>query len=571
MNHAVIAIFILTSLPNICTADEAPTEGTGQLGEPVTWIPVPESSDEFYMAQQSRDSRLILTPNESFFPKLGLAATGTGGVPDSDKLNGDKSFSAITKWDSGDTAEWAIFTKSAGTVTFRIWMSTQNTKGQFQLQIGNDVQNFSTIRSSREPLIAAQLNVRLPKAGMHTIKLTCVTPGDQTAFHWMHLAGRPIEEAAVLRKRWRPAAAHTKFTSSQQDGNIRLWVMEMDAIPGELGFYCPITTPFGYYGPTWQADGTVNKGFNFSLWSYKRGAPEPSIEKLSHLLAIGNRNAKFSGFGHEGTGVKIRDWEPLNGQQGQRQAIALRVEPGPIYDTYFSYFYDNRQKQWQLFGAGNKFNKDKPLSSLWVGSFVEVPGPPPVQRTGPYERTMRYRGWAMNDKQNWSQLDRMTLGNVNKQTGLTHTNRGVTDDGWFYLQTGGWKFRKGSSDRTVKLQTSADNSLPKFLGHSDIAALTSIPSTVQTTIVKRTSRKIEGTFDIKGVSKDASVTIFWGDSEGLTFSERWQNQKTIPSVTEGSNSFSIEQTVTKKTVFIRLLLQNQRGQFWSQQTLIVDP
>jgi hypothetical protein len=69
--------------------------------------------------------------------------------------------------------------------------------------------------------------------------------------------------------------------------------------PGDLGFYAPITTPFGYYGPTWLADGTVNAGFNFSLWSYGRGQEEPPIEQLSHLLAIGNRDATFGGFGHE--------------------------------------------------------------------------------------------------------------------------------------------------------------------------------------------------------------------------------------------------------------------------------
>ena len=73
--------------------------------------------------------------------------------------------------------------------------------------------------------------------------------------------------------------------------------MEMDAVPGDLGFYAPITTPFGYYGPTWQADGTVNAGFNFSLWSYGRGQEEPPVEQLSHLLAIGNRDATFGGFG----------------------------------------------------------------------------------------------------------------------------------------------------------------------------------------------------------------------------------------------------------------------------------
>ena len=56
----------------------------------------------------------------------------------------------------------------------------------------------------------------------------------------------------------------------------------------------------------------------------------------------------------KGTGVKIRDWEPLDGQQGQQQVIALRAEPGKVYDTYFSYFYASNEQRWRFFGAGKK-------------------------------------------------------------------------------------------------------------------------------------------------------------------------------------------------------------------------
>ena len=159
----------------------------------------------------------------------------------------------------------------------------------------------------------------------------------------------------------------------------------------------------------------LNTGFNFSLWSYGRNQPEPPVEQLSHLIAIGNPNAKFGGFGHEGTGVKIRDWEPLKGRQGQRQTFALRVEPGDIYDTYYSYFFATDEDRWRLFGAGKKFNKRKPIKSLWVGSFVEVPGPPHVQRTGLNERRMCYRGWMMDADNRLHPIDRMATCRAVKQ------------------------------------------------------------------------------------------------------------------------------------------------------------
>lgn len=566
-----ICATLLLSTP-FCLSEDAPTTGIGQLGTPVSWIPVSGAKDEFYMGQVSRDGRLILTPNESFFPKLGLTATGTGTVSDIDHLNGGKSFSAIEKWDTEDVAEWGILTKSAGNVTLRIWFSSQDTTARFRVQVGNDVQEFGMLRPGGQPELAAQLVFRVPTAGRHSVKLTCVTPGTKTAFHWMELAGPSIREAAVLRKRWRPAAAHTKFSSSQANGRVRMWVMEMDAVPGDLGFYCPITTPFGYYGPTWQANGIVNKGFNFSLWSYGRGSSEPPVHQLSHLLAIGDSNAEFGGFGHEGTGVKIRGWEPLEGRQGQRQTIALRVQPGPIYDKYVSYFYDNNEQRWRLFGVGNKYNKKKPITNLWVGSFVEVPGPPPVQRTGPYERTMRYRGWVMDDNGQWSQLDRMTSGDINRTTGLTYTDRGINDEGWFYMQTGGWTFRKSSKAKTVELEESSiASTLPEYLTPKDIEFLTSETETVQATVQRRGGGRIVGTFNVGSVDPATSMTMFWGSKEGLTFAEKWEHQNQISAIQKGDNSFQIDGVTDDDTVYVRFLLRNHQGQFWSNDTLVVRP
>ena len=66
--------------------------------------------------------KLMLTPNESFFPKLGLRLAGTGDVPDVDlKLNGGKSFKTITKWNKGDQAEWGLWLEQTGKLQLRIW------------------------------------------------------------------------------------------------------------------------------------------------------------------------------------------------------------------------------------------------------------------------------------------------------------------------------------------------------------------------------------------------------------------------------------------------------------------
>ena len=383
--------------------------------------------------------------------------------------------------------------------------------------------------------------------------------------HWVEVSGEAVDEGAVLRKRWRPAAAHTKFTSSRNPKAVRLWVMEMDAVPGELDFYAPITTPFGYYGPTWKADGTVNSSFNFSLWSFGRNESEPPVEKLSHLIAIGNPKATFGHFDHEGTGVKIRDWEPLEGRQGQSQVLALRVEPGEIHDTYYSYFYAADEKRWRLFGVGKKNNNGKKLDSLWVGSFVEVPGPPPRQRTGPYVRRMRYRGWVMDERGKWYTLDQMAGGNVDKETGLTHTDRGVTEDGWFYLQTGGWAFREGNEE---SVRARSGDARASYLNAEALEALTSVPSSIEVTQVERAGNRARVSFEIRNVGKRAETTAYWGVKEGLTFVDRWDSSTEAKSVREGKNQVILEGVSEDEPLRVRMFLRSDEGQFWSVDSVV---
>ena len=562
MRYLSVLIILIIATPLITTAQAA-----GQLGVPISWIKVPGTVDQFYMAQQTGDGQLILTPNESFFPKRGLAATGKSLVPDVDGLNKGNSYAKIERWDAGDIAEWGIFLEQSGQVEIKVLMSNTDDRGKFTLLLDEKEHSFTTKQVGDGSTQVTTATFQIMKPGRHSVRLLCNQATGKVGLHQIEITGSAANKASVLRKRWRPAAAHTRFSSSKAASDIRLWVMEMDAVPGELSFYSPITTPFGYYGPSWQADGKVNTSFNFSLWSFKRGGQKPPVEQLSHLLAVGNPQASFSGFAHEGTGVKIRNWEPLAGRQGQRQTLALRVEPGPMYDTYYSYFYAADEKQWKLFGVGNKFNNQKPLKSLWVGSFVEVPGPAPVQRTGPYERVMRYRGWVMDTAGNWSPLDRMTSGNINRKTGLTHTERGVTIDGWFYLQTGGWTFRKMESAKDVALAPKFTKPQVEYLGKEDIAFLTSMPAEITISKVERIENQITGSYTIQGTAKDTEVTLYWGTTEGLTLADRWQNELSFSS----TGKFNIKNVPADKTIFLRMLLINSEGKFWTTKTVKVAP
>jgi hypothetical protein len=527
-----------------------------QQGAPIEWIEAPQlGENRYYMAQRSPDSILLLTPNESFFPRLGLRAEGEGEFPVvDDALNKGENFKVITGWDAGDVAEWGLWIEKTGILNVQIDM--EGSKGSYVLSLSGQEQN----------LLGKTLSFKVGKPGLHVLRLICEEETGKGQLHSIEVSGPAMRNAAVLRKRWRPSAAHTRFSSSSDPKGVRLVIMEMDAKPGSLDFYAPITTPFGYYGPTWKADGLVNTGFNFSLWSYGRGVAEPPVEKLSHLVAIGDPEARFSGFGHEGTGVKIRGWEPLKGRQGQRQAFAIRMEPGDPYTTYTTYFFANDEARWRLFGVGKTYNKRKPKSTLGIGSFVEVPGAAKAQRTGVYERRMRYRGWVVDGAGKLHPFDRMGDGDIDKKTGMTQTDRGVNEDGWFYLQTGGWAFEKKEGREDVVLPRKNIHRVG-YLDATDLKFLQTVPCGIVGISMKQTADGTEVSFNIRNLGGKPEVKVFWGGEEGLTFQDRWENSTTVQNPREGSNTTVLKSASREKPLFVRLFLKNHEGQFWSLETL----
>ena len=555
--------------------------GVGQLGSPLSWsIPDLDSrqripaEEEIFALQDSMNGQLYLTPNESFFPSLKLRATGESSIADISNLNGGKSFHAIEGWSQGAAAQWAWWAREKGGVQIRVVMQSAGVSCRFELRVGERVFPFVVASPPDRTSIALQCEYVVNQVGKQDIELLCLDSKNGCRFLRIELDGEAVENAAVIRKRWRPSAAHTRFSASTLEGPVRLWVMEMDALPGTLPFYSPITTPFGYYGPTWLPDGRVNTGFNFSLWSYGRGKAEPPVEELSHLLAIGNRNATFGSFGHEGTGVKIRDWEPLKDAQGQSQVFALRVEPGEKYNTYYSYYFNARDQSWRLFGVGNQYNRGEPLDNLWVGSFVEVPGPPQVQRTGVYPRRMRYRGWLMDQSGEWFAVDRMSNGNIDSDSGLTHTRRGVTDEGWFYLETGGWGYYVPESGRFTSLSPSLPRSRPSFLNPDSVKTLLDVSTKIRIQKLERSMDDLVLEYEVENGGEDIELRLFSGSHEGLTLSDRWDSSELLrsPKLESGQARVSgfFKNKKDNSELFLRMLLTSDQGQFWSPHTWVWD-
>lgn len=76
-------------------------------------------------------------------------------------------------------------------------------------------------------------------------------------------------------------------------------------------------------------------------------------------------------------------------------------------------------------------------------------------------------------------------------------------------------------------------------------------------------------FSIRNLGKNPEVKIYWGEEEGLTFSDRWKNSIDVKKSREGANSVMID-APAGKPLFVRLFLKNGEGQFWSMDTLKIQ-
>jgi hypothetical protein len=579
-----IPLFLALAFAPAPAAPERPRPGDGQLGAPLEFVPVPDSDGEVWRAQRTTDGRLLLTPDESFFPHLGLRATGEGPVEDPEGLNGGRSFLRIEAWDAGEAAAWGVLLERTGALRVRVFGEATSATGRLNVTLADALTDarqeegflVETHATTGAPEFLGEAVFTVATPGARCLTVTCEAACEGLALAWLELSGEAAEGGAVLRQRWRPAAAHATLWSSAEPEAVRTWVLELDAAPGERGFYAPITTPFGYYGPTWNADGTVGAGLNFSMWSYGRSAEEPPIEELSHLLAVGDRRADFGDFGHEGTGVKPRGWSPFEGVSLQRVVLALRVEPRDDehpWDRYTGWFWDEAAALWRLYAAGHVRPKHRPLRSLGVGTFVEVPGTPMAQRTGVTPRRLRYRGWVREEGGPWLPLDRLSAGRGDSDDGLTPTDRGVTGDGRFFLQAGGWTLRPALAG-DVALPP-REEPPPAWLAPSATAAFDALSATVEVLEARRIEGRVEGRLRLTGAGSAPRITLHWGTTEALTFAERWEHVREVPVPPAADDAeatevpFVLEGVPAAGQLLLRALLEGDAGRTWSLATTAV--
>ena len=510
---------------------------------------------------------LYLGSTEVFFDKLGklVCKTSKDNEGPGDILNQNKWFDHIANVQYPDyVMHWPFLTSQESQVALDVHVSN---KESYVWRICGDN------HEEKQGLVKAgqTISLNLPQ-GLHELELYPEREWNRAARVYYVRLTSP-DPLSVVRTRWRPSAIHSTFTSSETNQHST-WIMGIQAWNPTLACYAPVTSPFGYYGFVLNAEGKATKGINFSLWSFGRGAEPPKeTYKLSRLLAIGDsERAIFGHFSHEGTGVKVRDFNHVwDGNQSKEYVTALRVreEPevypdGRVY-TYFGYYWDESQTKWRLYAAGQKFRPGNPMKSLFVKAFVEVPGPSHKERSGHIKRSVLYRGWVEDaQKGTWHRLDQME----GARNGLTSQSRGIHPfhQNRFYASMGGTRKRKLQGKDFLKLPPSSSQ-VPLFVQKAhEITMDLGFP-----TLLSLTKKPLNWVLKVRvpGKNRMCHISVFFGSTDGLTIASMWEY-----SLTKHKSSWrrtiqipiqSLPETYDEFK-FARVLVKDKDMQIWSEKT-----
>ena len=592
----ILNMLISQQLPNtlVCTKDNERYQT--QFKSPYFILNKNTENSQAYYVQNAiieNNKRLLyLGPNEVFFNQV-KAMMNHKKTTSTDIWNQTKEFDYIYNLRQKNTSMyWPFYVpKFIGMITVHGYMTLKkNTKIEVLLDNTHSllldlIHEEGSTSVNKYTFVFKMKNVKI---GFHSIQIRLTENNDIGRFHYLKLV--TWRDLYVVRERWRPLAAHASLTT-KSGGKNDAWILSVQPINPSLGCFSPITTPFGYYGAVIEADGSSN-GVNFSLWSYGRHEPKPPTYKLSRLLAIGDPYGIFGEYGHEGTGVKIRNFNPWKTNSSQIYTLALKYKPDPnqIYQdgqiyTYFSYYWDELNEEWKLYGIGEEFRKKHKLfKSLTVGSFVEVPGVAEVQRTNHVERVIQYNGYLHNKYDNkWRKINNIIKKYTSDDMKDKHTNKQwkISNDNKFQMIAGGIKqYDVDTKNRILSLPLQEDDDhRPLYMHPTKLAKLDEVipyPNIISHHIAEtegpnNTINKILKLI-VEIPDKDYlhnTVYIYCGPKDGLTILSEWP-KKYYKFNNKLTGTVGLELPYNENNKYYRVLVKDKGIQVWSRNTYIIN-
>lgn len=560
--------------------------GEGQLTEAPRLIAggTDESGLKYqYLGQPAKAGKIILTASNGFFTPKTCRAEGQSDLP---KVGDDEliqpNFSHLNWTANPGSLRWHLLLAKPGTIRFNVHLDSTASGRKISVSFAGQERIVSTSPGDSRSPQPWNLEYEVSEPGEYQLVLSSADPDGERIgnLHRIDVFGSAVNDAHLLRVRWRPAAAHGGYDTSRVD-DVRLLVFTSQSdSPGS--HYSPITTPFGYYGTSFDAGGKSNGSFNFSMWGNNRAAGD--LKQMPHLLGVGSPEGEFSGFGHEGSGVKPRGWEPMP-DHPKLVIQALRVEPGELYDSYFGYYFDHPTGQWKFYGAGNKWHGGKSVEHLKLGSFCEVPGPPQNQRTGDVYREVRRRAWA-HDGNGWVSIESYLPGGSGSKSEEPVNKRWYTNEaGEYVMGCGGIRLYRHDPSRVTPPK--APDPLPMFLTDPSIATIFRLPveyGSVQATEVHPDRALIE--FEIVSGKELTVAMLYHGRRDALTFAPRelhgterkselsqavnamsWEKVTEIKKVTLGVNQVTIRDLDPGTEYYFRVLTDTSESRVWNGQSL----
>ena len=519
---------------------------------------------------------ITLDPNTSFFsPRGTLELFGETSV--TDDYNGNRHYERIGNWKvATDTIVWGIKDMQIGTINIELFSGISALENNSEVSIFLDNQQQDLVVNSTATLQDFQsqgsVSFTVSQAGTHEIKIKIKTQNSTNDFGEIEklvLTGTAINGASAWHRRWRPAAIHGSFMS-ENNVNTEITVYEVTVVSHEFDSYQVMTTEFGYIGSPNQRNSQGLKELNFSLWSYGSNDPEPPHNELSHLIAVGGAGNKFGRYGHEGTGVKPRGFDPFDNSPVYTFTIALRKQPGTIYNTYWCYYFDTVDSEWKLYGSGKKFNNSGGLDYLnTTGGFLEVVGSPNVARTGHIKRTVAYRGWRMQNNGSWDTIDKLEPA-YSSATSLSYKEWTQNNTGDKFLFKSGGFLESAPNPGIIQLNNPP--SLPFFLQSNYVNQLYNMPANFNTLTPEGNVLK----FNMQNLGTNPEIKIFYGTEYGLTegihenyvIDTVWQEEQAVPlsSISNGVLSVPLSNLIPGTEYFYRLRVKNDEGITWSFDT-----
>lgn len=533
-----------------------------------------EKEGVFHQAERSQNGMVVLTANNGFFDKGKVRAIGKGLMKEAEKGLISSSFQALEFISGKDaaTARWYLFAEAKTDATITIEFAQGKGEGSWIIGVGKNQSQFEV--GKEDTLKTFPIFFEKGKQ-----KISLIRYGNgMGVVKSVRLKGAEMEKLSLLRARWRPAAIHTRYWSEGCPEPV-MWIFESrNSSSGSS--YSPMTTNFGYFGASFGANQRAAGGVNFSMWALsQKGAKGelPALDQMPHLLATGNPDAEFSGFGHEGSGVKIRNWTPY-AHQPKSVIQALRVEKNGIYHTYYGYLFDEVKNQWILYAVGNKVPRRNSKAIVRASSFCEVPGPPQVERTGDVERILDRRGWFVDAKGQIFPVDRMT-------TKARFQNHGIaiSEDHWFRMTAGGVDFRE------VLAEVKSDH-LHKgliYLKPDVLEGLYQLPAEIggsHVTEIESGSATIS--YQLKSPGRAAKGVVWYGEVDAITFAPRkfhgtergraseklfakgrvWETSTDAQALVMGGNRFRLKNLKPDTKYYYRMLVENQEGKCWAARS-----